>query len=50
MREKIISGKKIINTITSEDILGKEVIDSEGRFIGVDGMRPKPKNKTSASF
>ncbi len=35
MHEKSISGKKISDAITSEDILGKEVIDAEGGFIGV---------------
>lgn len=35
MQQKSISGKKISKAITSEDILGKEVIDSEGAFIGV---------------
>jgi len=35
MQEKNISGKKINKTITSEDILGKNVIDAEGGFIGV---------------
>ena len=35
MKEKSISGKKITNAITSEDILGKEVMDSDGGFIGV---------------
>ena len=35
MQEKNISGKKINKTITSEDILGKDVIDAEGGFIGV---------------
>ncbi|MDP3965926.1 MAG: PRC-barrel domain-containing protein [archaeon] len=35
MQEKSISGKKIGKAITSEDILGKEVIDAGGTFIGV---------------
>lgn len=35
MQEKNISGKKINKTITSEDILGKDVMDAEGGFIGV---------------
>ena|SRR3989344_1872770 len=35
MKEKSISGKKITNAITSEDILGKEVMDFDGGFIGV---------------
>jgi sporulation protein YlmC with PRC-barrel domain len=35
MQQKSISGKAINKTITSEDILGKEVIDAEGAFIGV---------------
>ena len=35
MKQKSISGKAIGKAITSEDILGKEVIDAEGAFIGV---------------
>lgn len=35
MQQKSISGKAISNAITSEDILGKDVIDAEGAFIGV---------------
>src|SRR3990167_7840081 len=35
MQEKSISGKRINKSITSEDILGKDVIDAEGGFIGV---------------
>ncbi|MDO8459676.1 MAG: PRC-barrel domain-containing protein [Nanoarchaeota archaeon] len=35
MQQKSISGKKINKSITSEDILGKDVIDAEGAFIGV---------------
>jgi len=35
MQEKSISGRKINKSITSEDILGKDVIDAEGGFIGV---------------
>ncbi|MFA4953652.1 MAG: PRC-barrel domain-containing protein [Candidatus Pacearchaeota archaeon] len=35
MQQKSISGKEISKAITSEDILGKEVIDAEGAFIGV---------------
>ncbi len=33
--ERNISGKDLSKVITSEDILGKDVIDSDGRFIGV---------------
>lgn len=35
MHEKNISGKDISKAITSEDLLGKEVIDAEGGVIGV---------------
>lgn len=35
MQQKSISGKAISKAITSEDILGKDVIDAEGAFIGV---------------
>ncbi len=35
MQQKSISGKAINNAITSEDILGKDVIDAEGSFIGI---------------
>ena len=35
MQSKSISGKNLNRTITSDDILGKEVIDLDGRFIGV---------------
>ena len=35
MQQKSISGKALNNTITSEDILGKDVIDTEGAFIGI---------------
>ena len=35
MQQKSISGKELSKAITSEDILGKEVIDAEGAFIGV---------------
>src|SRR3989344_1157598 len=35
MQEKSISGKAISRAITSEDILGKDVLDSDGGFIGV---------------
>jgi len=35
MPKKGISGKELDNAITSEDILGKEVIDKEGESIGV---------------
>ena len=35
MSKKSISWKSLSNGITSEDILGKEVIDLDGRFIGV---------------
>jgi len=35
MPQKVISGKDLSKTINSEDILGKEVIDFDGNFIGV---------------
>ena len=35
MTRKNISGRDLSKTITSEDLLGKEVIDSDGSFIGV---------------
>ena len=35
MNRKTISGRDLSKTITSEDLLGKEVIDSDGSFIGV---------------
>mgnify|MGYP001572748865 CR=1 FL=1 len=35
MSQKSISGKDLDNAITSDDILGKDVIDSSGSFIGV---------------
>lgn len=35
MQQKSISGKAISKAITTEDILGKDVIDAEGAFIGV---------------
>ena len=35
MSKESISGKSLERSITSEDILGKEVIDKEGKFIGV---------------
>ncbi len=35
MSNKITSGKELENIYTSDDILGKEVIDSEGNFLGV---------------
>jgi len=35
MAKKSISGKNLEKTITSDDILGKEVIDKEGKIIGV---------------
>ena len=35
MPQKIIAGKDISKTVTSEDILGQEVIDFDGGFIGV---------------
>lgn len=35
MSRRSISGRKINKTITSDDILGKDVIDIEGRKIGV---------------
>ena len=34
-RQKSISGKDLEEAVTSDDLLGKEVIDSDGRFIGV---------------
>ena len=34
-RQKSISGKELEGTVTSDDILGKEVIDLDGRFIGI---------------
>ena len=33
--QKTISGRDLSKTITSEDLLGKEVIDFDGSFIGV---------------
>ena len=35
MSKRSISGKNLDRSITSDDILGKEVIDIDGRFIGV---------------
>ena len=35
MQQKSISGKEIGEVITSEDILGKDVIDAEGAIIGI---------------
>ena len=35
MSKKSISGRNLDRSITSEDILGKEVIDTEGKIIGV---------------
>ena len=35
MSKESISGKSLERSITSEDILGKDVIDKEGKFIGV---------------
>ena len=35
MSKKIVSGRKLDNVITSDDILGKDIIDSEGTVIGV---------------
>lgn len=35
MPNKNITGKNLDNAITSEDVLGKKVIDAAGRFIGV---------------
>jgi len=35
MQKKIISGRDLSKAITSDDILGKEVLDSEGKTIGV---------------
>src|SRR3989338_2113745 len=34
-QQKSISGKDLDEAITSDDVLGKEVIDSDGRFIGI---------------
>ena len=34
-RQKDISGKELEGSITSDEILGKDVIDSDGRFIGI---------------
>ncbi len=33
--QKSISGKEIDEAITSDDVLGKDVIDADGRFIGI---------------
>lgn len=35
MAQKSISGRDLSKTLTSEDLLGKEVIDVDGTFIGV---------------
>src|SRR3989338_7108160 len=35
MQQKTISGRDLSKTVTSEDLLGKEVIDLDGSFIGV---------------
>ncbi len=35
MPQKSISGRDLSKTLTSEDLLGKEVIDFDGTFIGV---------------
>lgn len=35
---KRVFGEGLSNTVTSDDVLGKEVIDSEGEFIGVVEM------------
>ena len=35
MQQKSISGRDLSKTVTSEDLLGKEVIDLNGTFIGV---------------
>mgnify|MGYP001612661093 CR=1 FL=1 len=35
MQKRNISGKNLSSVITSEDILGKDVIDTNGSFIGV---------------
>lgn len=35
MKKRNISGKSLNNVITSDDILGKEIIDREGSLIGV---------------
>lgn len=34
-QQKTISGRDLSKTVTSEDLLGKEVIDFDGSFIGV---------------
>ena len=34
-RQRSISGKDLDEAITSDDVLGKDVIDSDGRFIGI---------------
>ena len=33
--QKSISGKDLNEAVTSDDVLGKEVIDADGRFIGI---------------
>lgn len=35
MQKKYISGRNLSNSISSEDILGKDVIDIDGNYIGV---------------
>ena len=35
MSKKSISGRSLENSITTDDILGKDVIDSDGIFVGV---------------
>ena len=35
MPQKSISGKDLNEAVTSDDILGKDVIDADGKFIGV---------------
>src|SRR3989338_7378836 len=35
MQQKTISGRDLSKTLTSEDLLGKDVIDFNGTFIGV---------------
>lgn len=45
MSKKSISGRNLEDSITSDDILGKEVIDIEGKFIGVvEKVLIDPKN------
>ena len=35
MSQKSISGKNLSEAITSDDLLGKDVIDKDGKFIGI---------------